>query len=168
MLALKPPRRLRFSSQKRKGVNDPFSPSMGSTRIRFPAYSIMMVAFISNIPNSPSHYKDHVSSSILSSYHPFSEFLRMSDACQAHYSHPYLFRFFLYWRSTTLNSKKRMKIVPNHLQEVWFLMLFMQKERNMSEYIDFITYQDDAIIQRPLRYYRRRGQPHQQPKGDLH
>ena len=26
----------------------------------------------------------------------------------------------------------------------------MQKERNMSEYIDFITYQDDAIIQRPL------------------
>lgn len=27
----------------------------------------------------------------------------------------------------------------------------------MSEYIDFITYQDDAIIQRPLRYYRRRG-----------
>ncbi len=34
----------------------------------------------------------------------------------------------------------------------------------MSEYIDFITYQDDAIIQRPLRYYRRRGQP----KGDLH
>ena len=29
----------------------------------------------------------------------------------------------------------------------------MQKERNMSEYIDFITYQDDAIIQRPLRYY---------------
>ena len=30
----------------------------------------------------------------------------------------------------------------------------MQKERNMSEYIDFITYQDDAIIQRPLRYYR--------------
>ena len=29
-------------------------------------------------------------------------------------------------------------------------MLFMQKERNMSEYIDFITYQDDAIIQRPL------------------
>ena len=48
------------------------------------------------------------------------------------------------------------------------LMLFMQKERNMSEYIDFITYQDDAIIQRPLRYYRRRGQPHPQPKGDLH
>ena len=47
-------------------------------------------------------------------------------------------------------------------------MLFMQKERNMSEYIDFITYQDDAIIQRPLRYYRRRGQPHPQPKGDLH
>lgn len=42
------------------------------------------------------------------------------------------------------------------------------KERNMSEYIDFITYQDDAIIQRPLRYYRRRGQPHPQPKGDLH
>ena len=34
----------------------------------------------------------------------------------------------------------------------------------MSEYIDFITYQDDAIIQRPLRYNRRRGQP----KGDLH
>lgn len=34
----------------------------------------------------------------------------------------------------------------------------------MSEYIDFIAYQDDAIIQRPLRYYRRRGQP----KGDLH
>ena len=32
------------------------------------------------------------------------------------------------------------------------LMLFMQKERNMSEYIDFITYQDDAIIQRPLHY----------------
>lgn len=29
----------------------------------------------------------------------------------------------------------------------------MQKERNMSEYIDFIAYQDDAIIQRPLRYY---------------
>lgn len=44
----------------------------------------------------------------------------------------------------------------------------MQKERNMSEYIDFITYQDDAIIQRPLRYYRRREQPHSQPKGDLH
>lgn len=44
----------------------------------------------------------------------------------------------------------------------------MQKERNMSEYIDFIAYQDDAIIQRPLRYYRRRGQPHPQPKGDLH
>ena len=44
-------------------------------------------------------------------------------------------------------------------------MLFMQKERNMSEYIDFIAYQDDAIIQRPLRYYRRRGQPHPQPKG---
>lgn len=44
----------------------------------------------------------------------------------------------------------------------------MQKERNMSEYIDFITYQDDAIIQRPLRYYRRRGQPHPQPKGGLH
>lgn len=42
------------------------------------------------------------------------------------------------------------------------------KERNMSEYIDFITYQDDAIIQRPLRYYRRREQPHSQPKGDLH
>ena len=42
------------------------------------------------------------------------------------------------------------------------LMLFMQKERNMSEYIDFITYQDDAIIQCPLRYYKRRGQP----KGD--
>lgn len=38
----------------------------------------------------------------------------------------------------------------------------------MSEYIDFIAYQDDAIIQRPLRYYRRRGQPHPQPKGDLH
>ena len=38
----------------------------------------------------------------------------------------------------------------------------------MSEYIDFIVYQDDAIIQRPLRYYRRRGQPHPQPKGDLH
>ena len=35
----------------------------------------------------------------------------------------------------------------------------------MSEYIDFIAYQDDAIIQRPLRYYRRRGQPHPQPKG---
>ena len=47
-------------------------------------------------------------------------------------------------------------------------MLFMQKERNMSEYIDFIAYQDDAIIQRPLRYYWRRGQPHPQPKGDLH
>ena len=44
----------------------------------------------------------------------------------------------------------------------------MQKERNISEYIDFITYQDDAIYQRPLRYYRRRGQPHPQPKGDLH
>ena len=29
-------------------------------------------------------------------------------------------------------------------------MLFMQKEKNMSEYIDFITYQDDTIIQRPL------------------
>ena len=38
----------------------------------------------------------------------------------------------------------------------------------MSEYIDFITYQDDAIIQCSLRYYRRRGQPHPQPKGDLH
>ena len=38
-------------------------------------------------------------------------------------------------------------------------MLFMQKERNMSEYIDFITYQDDAIIQCLLCYYRRRGQP---------
>ena len=37
----------------------------------------------------------------------------------------------------------------------------------MSEYIDFIAYQDDAIIQGPLRYYRRRGQPHPQPKGDL-
>ena len=61
-----------------------------------------------------------------------------------------------------------MKIVPNHLQEVRFLMLFMQKERNMSEYIDFITYQDDAIIQRTLRYYRRREQPHPQPKGGLH
>ena len=47
-------------------------------------------------------------------------------------------------------------------------MLFMQKERNMSEYIDFIANQDDAIIQRPLRYYRRRGQPHPQPNGDLH
>ena len=34
----------------------------------------------------------------------------------------------------------------------------------MSEYIDFIAYQDDAIIQRPLRYYRRGGQP----QGDLH
>lgn len=45
----------------------------------------------------------------------------------------------------------------------------MQKERNMSEYIDFIANQDDAIIQRTLRYYRRRrGQPHPQPKGDLH
>ena len=44
----------------------------------------------------------------------------------------------------------------------------MQKERNMSEYIDFITYQDDAIYQCPLRYYRRREQPHPQPKGDLH
>ena len=44
----------------------------------------------------------------------------------------------------------------------------MQKERNMSEYIDFITYQDDAIIQRPLHYYRRRGQPHPQQQGDLH
>ena len=44
----------------------------------------------------------------------------------------------------------------------------MQKERNMSDYIDFIAYQDDAIIQRTLRYYRRRGQPHPQPKGDLH
>ena len=31
-------------------------------------------------------------------------------------------------------------------------MLFMQKERYMSEYIDFIAYQDDAIIQRPLRF----------------
>ena len=31
-----------------------------------------------------------------------------------------------------------------------------------------IHFQDDAIIQRPLRYYRRRGQPHPQPKGDLH
>ena len=61
-----------------------------------------------------------------------------------------------------------MKIVPNHLQEIWFLMLFMQKERNMSEYIDFIAYQDDAIYQCPLRYYRKRGQPHPQPKGDLH
>lgn len=29
----------------------------------------------------------------------------------------------------------------------------------MSEYIDFIAYQDDAIIQRPLRYYRRRDMP---------
>ena len=38
----------------------------------------------------------------------------------------------------------------------------------MSEYIDFITYQDDAIYQSPLRYYRRRGQPHPQPEGDLH
>ena len=38
----------------------------------------------------------------------------------------------------------------------------------MSDYIDFIAYQDDAIIQRILRYYRRRGQPHPQPKGDLH
>ena len=47
-------------------------------------------------------------------------------------------------------------------------MLFMQKERNISEYINFITYQDDAICQCPLRYYRRRGQPHPQPKGDLH
>lgn len=27
-----------------------------------------------------------------------------------------------------------------------FFMLFMQKERYMSEYIGFITYQDDAII----------------------
>ncbi len=44
-------------------------------------------------------------------------------------------------------------------------MLFMQKERNISEYIDFITYQDDAIIQRPLRYYRRRGQPHPNHQG---
>ena len=25
-------------------------------------------------------------------------------------------------------------------------MLFMQKERNMSEYIDFIAYQDDAMM----------------------
>ena len=61
-----------------------------------------------------------------------------------------------------------MKIVPNHLQEVLFLMLFMQKERNMLEYIDFMAYQDDAIIQCSLCYYRRRGQPHLQPKGDLH
>ena len=29
-------------------------------------------------------------------------------------------------------------------------MLFMQKERNISEYIDFITYQDDAIYQCPV------------------
>ena len=29
-------------------------------------------------------------------------------------------------------------------------MLFMQKERNISEYIDFITYQDDAIYQCPI------------------
>ena len=29
-------------------------------------------------------------------------------------------------------------------------MLFMQKERNLSEYINFITYQDDAIYQCPL------------------
>ena len=35
----------------------------------------------------------------------------------------------------------------------------------MSEYIDFIAYQDDAIIQCSLCYYRRRGQPHLQPKG---
>ena len=47
-------------------------------------------------------------------------------------------------------------------------MLFMQKERNMLEYIDFMAYQDDAIIQCSLCYYRRRGQPHLQPKGDLH
>ena len=38
----------------------------------------------------------------------------------------------------------------------------------MSEYIDFMAYQDDAIIQCSLCYYRRRGQPHLQPKGDLH
>ena len=38
----------------------------------------------------------------------------------------------------------------------------------MSEYIGFITYQDDAIIQHTLRYYRRRGQPNPQPQGDLH
>ena len=38
----------------------------------------------------------------------------------------------------------------------------------MSEYIDIIAYQDDAIIQRPLHYYRRRGQPHPQRQGDLH
>ena len=44
----------------------------------------------------------------------------------------------------------------------------MQKERNMSEYIDFITYQDDAICQCALRYYRRRGKTHPQPNGDLH
>ena len=37
----------------------------------------------------------------------------------------------------------------------------------MSDYIDFIAYQDDAIIQRTLRYYRRRGQPHPQPQGDF-
>ena len=28
-------------------------------------------------------------------------------------------------------------------------MVFMQKERNMSEYINFITYQDDAIYHAP-------------------
>ena len=40
----------------------------------------------------------------------------------------------------------------------------MQKEIYMSEYINFIAFQDDAIILRHLRYYRRRGQP----QGDLH
>ena len=38
----------------------------------------------------------------------------------------------------------------------------------MSEYVDIIAYQDDAIIQRLLHYYRRRGQPHPQQQGDLH
>ena len=42
-----------------------------------------------------------------------------------------------------------------------FNVIYAKKERNMSEYIDFIANQDDAIIQRPL-------QPHPQPKGDLH
>ena len=47
-----------------------------------------------------------------------------------------------------------------------FNVIYAKRKKHV-EYIDFIAYQDDAIIQRPLRYYRRRGQPHPQPKGDL-
>ena len=55
--------------------------------------------------------------------------------------------------------------------DYWNQSIFTRKKHHgqiMTVQISREIHSKTAIIQRTLRYYRRRGQPHQQPKGDLH